>query len=101
MTDGSRTGATAFSPRVQRLRRFGLQRGWPVIGAASRLARAMLARRKPVIAVVGSYGKTTTTAAIPAPASATPSPDRPSTSCSGARAVSRSRWSWVSGARAR
>ncbi|HFD14787.1 MAG TPA: hypothetical protein ENJ38_00615 [Rhodospirillales bacterium] len=66
MTGGSGTGATTFSPPVQRLRRFGLQRGWPVIGAASRLARATLARRKPVIAVVGSYGKTTTTAAIAA-----------------------------------
>ncbi len=55
-----------LSPGWRRLRRFALEKGWPVLAPAAGLYRATLARRKPVIAVVGSYGKTTTTAAIDA-----------------------------------
>ena len=55
-----------ISPELRRLRRFALQKRWPLLDPAARLHRATLARRKPVIAVVGSYGKTTTRAAVAA-----------------------------------
>ncbi len=55
-----------ISPGLCRARRFLLQRGWPVFGAAARLHRTTLSRAKPLVVVVGSFGKTTTTAALDA-----------------------------------
>ncbi len=66
MTGPSSEPPASVSPRLRRVRRWLLQRSWPVLGPAAALHRGTLARSKPVIAVVGSYGKTTTTAAIDA-----------------------------------
>ncbi len=56
--------ASPVSPSGRRIRRFLLQRCWPLVGATARLYRQTLAARKPVVVVVGSFGKTTTTAAV-------------------------------------
>ena len=58
----------------EQLRRGVLYRAWPLTSRAARLHRATLARRTRVVAVVGSYGKSTTTRAI---AAALALPDRP------------------------
>ncbi len=52
------------SPTARRIRRFLLQRCWPLLAAGARLYRKTLAARKPVVVTVGSLGKTTTTAAV-------------------------------------
>jgi UDP-N-acetylmuramoyl-tripeptide--D-alanyl-D-alanine ligase len=48
----------------RRLYRHLLYRLWPLLGAAAGLHRRSLARRARVIVIVGSFGKTTATAAI-------------------------------------
>lgn len=55
------------SPLGRRLLyRWMLRQAWPLLRRAARLHRRTLARRPKLVAVVGSFGKTTTTAAIAA-----------------------------------